>query len=277
MRAVLRAGIVTHMSTIKPDNRISTYAPTSPTTTFSIGFDLYNREDVAVYHNGGRRYDFTVLADFTAGKSSNGRVVFSSGITGAVSVLGYRIPRRQSRFQDGAPLPTRDQNLALDVLTAQMQEMHRDISRALLNSLEGSQLSIEELIDTVEIVANLRSAAFRDASSFATSAQGARADTALQPGASLAPVKPQSFSLAVGEDTVTISGGYGEGGIFEVILNGSVMEEGSDWTATDGVHVSLTSPITAFDAISTTNTARLLVRVAQVYGTASETLDGGFY
>jgi hypothetical protein len=148
------------MSTTTPDNRISTFAPTSPTTTFTLGFDLYDVGDLAVYHNGVRRYDFGVLADFAAGKSSNGRVVFSSGITGALSVLGYRLPRRQSRFNDGAPLPTRDQNLAMDVLTAQMQEMHRDLDRALLNSLDGSQLSIEELIDAVAIVATIRSAAF---------------------------------------------------------------------------------------------------------------------
>lgn len=120
------------MSTTAPDTRTSTYNPVSPTTTFPAGFPVFDIDDISVYVDGVKRTDFNVTATFVEGISNDARAVFSPGVTGEVIIVGDREPRRQSRFGNGAPLPIWAQNLALDTLTAQVQESYRDIARAVL-------------------------------------------------------------------------------------------------------------------------------------------------
>ncbi|MDI7862525.1 sialate O-acetylesterase [Rhizobiaceae bacterium n13] len=76
------------------------------------------------------RHDFTVVANYVDGISIDAKAVFADGVTGSVYVVGARDPRRTNRFANGAPLPVRDQNLALDTLAAESQEHGRDLVRA---------------------------------------------------------------------------------------------------------------------------------------------------
>lgn len=119
------------MSITSPDDRVSTYNPVVATTEFAAGFPIFDNSDLVVFHDGVERGDFTVTATYVDGISTDAKAVFSPGITGTVQVVGARQPRRTSRFRDGAPLPTRDQNLALDTLEAEVQELGRDRDRAL--------------------------------------------------------------------------------------------------------------------------------------------------
>lgn len=120
------------MSITSPDARVSSYDPVAPTTEFAAGFTIWDNDDLAVFHNGVRRTDFTVSASYGgSGFSTNAKAVFAEGLTGRVTVVGLRSPRRNSRFTSGGPLPIENFNLALDTLAAQAQEASRDIGRAL--------------------------------------------------------------------------------------------------------------------------------------------------
>jgi len=118
------------MSITTPDDRISTYNPVVATTTFAALFPVFENSDLSVFVDGVERSDFTVSATYINSISDDAAVVFSPGIVGEVKVIGTRDPRRISRFLDGAPLPTRDQNTALDVAMASLQELARDVKRA---------------------------------------------------------------------------------------------------------------------------------------------------
>lgn len=118
------------MSITTPDDRISTYNPVVATTTFAALFPVFDNSDLSVFVDGVQRNDFTVSATYINSISNDAAVVFSPGIVGEVKVIGTRDPRRISRFLDGAPLPTRDQNTALDVVMASIQELARDVKRA---------------------------------------------------------------------------------------------------------------------------------------------------
>jgi hypothetical protein len=118
------------MSITTPDDRISTYNPVVATTTFAALFPVFDNSDLSVFVDGVERNDFTVSATYINSISDDAAVVFSPGIVGEVQVIGTRDPRRISRFLDGAPLPTRDQNTALDVVMASLQELARDVRRA---------------------------------------------------------------------------------------------------------------------------------------------------
>lgn len=119
------------MSITAQDDRITEYAPVVATTAFVADFPVFSNDDLRVFHDGVERVDFTVTADYVDGISTNATATFSPGITGDVKIVGARVPRRTSRFINGAPLPTRDQNLALDTVVAEVQEVARDMGRAL--------------------------------------------------------------------------------------------------------------------------------------------------
>ncbi len=123
-------GILPGMSITTPDDRISTYNPVVATTQFAATFPIFDNADLGVLVDDVERFDFTVTATYTDGISNDAKAVFSIGVTGQVMVFGKRAPRRSSRFLNGAPLPIRDQNLALDTLEAEMQEASRDIKRS---------------------------------------------------------------------------------------------------------------------------------------------------
>lgn len=118
------------MSTTTVDDRITSYAPVVATTEFAADFPVFDNADLIVIHDGVKRTDFTVSATYFEGISNNAKAVFVTGIIGEVLVVGARSPRRVSRFTNGAPIPTWQQNLVADVLTAQAQERQRDVDRS---------------------------------------------------------------------------------------------------------------------------------------------------
>ena len=118
------------MSITTPDDRITEYMPTVPTTEFAALFPIVNVDDIAVEIDGVPRSDFTVSASFFDGISNDAKAVFTPGVTGDVRVIGSRAPRRENRFGLG-PLPTRDLNKAFDSVEIEIQEASRDIERSL--------------------------------------------------------------------------------------------------------------------------------------------------
>lgn len=118
------------MSITTPDDRTTTYNPVVATTDFAAGFPVFDLDDIAVFVDDVQRFDFTPSGSFTDGISTDAKAVFSPGIIGAVRVVGAREPHRTNRFTNGAPLPTSNQNLALDTVEAEVQEAARDIKRS---------------------------------------------------------------------------------------------------------------------------------------------------
>lgn len=95
------------------------YAPLVATTTFAADFPVFDNADLAVLHDSVERFDFTVSATYAQGISNDAKVTFVAGLVGDVLVFGKRVPRRNSRFVNGAPLPIWQQNLAIDTLKAE--------------------------------------------------------------------------------------------------------------------------------------------------------------
>ncbi|WP_234839681.1 glycosyl hydrolase family 28-related protein [Sinorhizobium meliloti] len=129
------------MSITSPDARVSTYNPVVPTTEFPAGFPLFDNDDLIVIHNGIERDDFAVSAIYVEGVSTDAKAVFAVGITGTVQVVGSRQPHRTNKFGNG-PLPSRDFNLALDTVESEVQELHRDVGRAVKVDVGADPVSI---------------------------------------------------------------------------------------------------------------------------------------
>lgn len=118
------------MSITSADDRRTRYNPVVATTDFAADFPVFDNDDIKVFVDGVERDDFAVTATYVNGISNDAKAVFAVGVTGTVDVVGYRDPHRTNRFVDGAPLPTRDINLALDTLEGESQEARRDIAQA---------------------------------------------------------------------------------------------------------------------------------------------------
>jgi hypothetical protein len=131
------------MSTTTVDDRITAYEPVVATTEFAADFPVFDNADLIVIHDGVKRTDFTVSATYFEGISNNAKAVFSPGIIGEVLVVGARSSRRVSRFTNGAPIPTWQQNLVADILTAQSQEGQRDVDRAVKSPVGEDGYAIE--------------------------------------------------------------------------------------------------------------------------------------
>lgn len=187
LRGISGAGILPSMSITAPDDRISTYNPVVATTEFAAQFPVFDNDDIAVYHDGVERTDFTISATYISGVANDARAVFSVGITGNVRVVGRRDPRRTNQFQSGGPLPIRDFNLALNTLTAEAQEARRDLDRSFKAPYGTTAPGVPQPEDQRvlgwigEELQNLDPAQFVNMAGVATAEQGANADTALQP------------------------------------------------------------------------------------------------
>jgi hypothetical protein len=135
------------MSITSADDRVTSYNPVVATTNFAADFPVFDLADISVYVDGVERFDFTPAGTFTDGISNNATAIFSSGITGAVQVVGVRDPHRTNRFSNGGPLPISSQNLALDTVEAELQEARRDISRGILAPIGTTGLTLSSDID----------------------------------------------------------------------------------------------------------------------------------
>ncbi len=125
------------MVTITPSLRETPYAPVSPTTDFPVGFPIFGKNvgefpatDLEVVVNGSVRTDFTVIASFNEGISTDAVVRMNSGVVGAVIVRGNRTPRRTDQYANGAPLRIPDHNYSLNRVEAEIQEVRRDTDRS---------------------------------------------------------------------------------------------------------------------------------------------------
>jgi len=131
------------MVTITPSLRETTYAPVSPTTDFPVGFPIFGRNigefpatDLEVVVNDVVRTDFSVIATFSEGVSTNAVVRMATGVTGSMIIRGKRTPRRTDQYANGAPLPISAHNYSLNRLEAEMQEVRRDTDAGQLGFAE---------------------------------------------------------------------------------------------------------------------------------------------
>lgn len=120
------------MATINPSSRVTSYSPTSATTTFAAGFPVADLADLTLYVNGSATActvtGNTLVDGFYTDASCN---VASPGVTGDVKVVGTRVPRRTDQFSTSGTVSPADQNLALNRLAVENQEEQRDADRAL--------------------------------------------------------------------------------------------------------------------------------------------------
>ncbi|MEJ5021858.1 hypothetical protein WH297_19275 [Ochrobactrum vermis] len=121
------------MVTITASTREAFYNPVVPTTDFPVNYPIFGKNvgefpatDLQVEVNGELRTDFTIIADFNEGISTNAVVRMNVAIAGFVTVRGRRNPRRTDQYMSGAPLRIPDHNYSLNRLEAEMQEVRRD-------------------------------------------------------------------------------------------------------------------------------------------------------
>lgn len=136
------------MTITAADGRFTEYNPLVLTTDFGADFPVFDVDDLTVYVDGVQRFDFTVTATFTDGISNDAKVIFLSGVIGSVYVVGARAPHRTNRFTNGAPVPTRDLNLAFDTVESELQEAGRNIGRAIKAPVGASGYEIDADIGT---------------------------------------------------------------------------------------------------------------------------------
>lgn len=134
------------MVTITASERETTYNPITPQNDFAVVFPIFGvnvgefpASDLEVEVNGTLRTDFTVIANFSEGVSTDAKVRFTPGITGSVIVRGNRTARRTDEYKNGAPLRIPDHNYSLNRVTAELQEVKRD-SRKTSNGLKQERL-----------------------------------------------------------------------------------------------------------------------------------------
>lgn len=117
------------MAPLAASTRITPYSPVVATTTFEVDFPIFDNADVLLIHNGAE-IAFTITASYVDGISTDAVCVVSPGIIGDVMVVGLRAPRRTDQYANGAPLPIVVHNYSLNRLTAEDQEIRRDVDRA---------------------------------------------------------------------------------------------------------------------------------------------------
>lgn len=254
------------MSITAPDDRISIYNPLSPTTSFPATFPVFDNADIAVYHNGVKRTDFTVAATYVEGIANDARAVFSPGIAGLVVVVGLRQPRRQSRFANGAPLPIWVQNLAIDTLKGEIQEIAREAKRAIKVAYGQDEVGLESGIPDNRVLMKQGNMLVAGPDLLRIVDDAVQAISALI--GSVAPVEDKTFTLGLGASQVEIPGGFDM--IAYVFLEGLRLRE---FSITDGKYV-LFSPITE-DDLGDQETVDLVVGVGTHAIVAFDTINGG--
>jgi len=148
------------MVTITASTREAFYNPVVPTTDFLVNFPIFGRNvgefpstDLQVEVNGQLRTDFTILATFIEGVSTNAVVRMNVAVTGFVAIRGKRAPRRTDQYQTGAPLRIPDHNYSLDRVEAEMQEVRRDTDQNAAK-LESFVADVSDLTERAENAAN---------------------------------------------------------------------------------------------------------------------------
>lgn len=254
------------MSITAPDDRVSIYNPVSPTTSFPATFPVFDDADIAVYHNGAKRTDFTVSATYSEGISNNARAVFSAGITGNVIVVGLREPRRQNRFANGAPLPIWVQNLAIDTVQGEIQEIAREARRAIKVAYGQAEVALDSGIPDNRMLMKQGDKLIAGPDLLRIVDDAVQAITTLI--GSVAPVEDITFTLGLGANSVEVPGGFDM--IAYVFLEGLRLRE---FSVIDRRYVSF-PPIT-LDDLGDQETVDMVVGVGKHAIVAFDTIDGG--
>ncbi|MDQ0132669.1 hypothetical protein J2T08_000570 [Neorhizobium galegae] len=176
------------MTITAADARFTEYNPLVPTTDFAADFPVFGVDDLAVYVDDVQRFDFTVTASFTDGISNDAKVILLSGVIGSVYVVGARAPHRTNRFTNGAPVPTRDLNLAFDTVEGELQEAGRDIGRAIKAPVgsPGYEIDADIASGSLLVVDGTRVKAGPDIGAIGTSIEDAIAAAAAAAGSAAA-------------------------------------------------------------------------------------------
>jgi len=132
------------MAPLAPNLRQTFYNPVVPTTDFPVGFPLFDNADVILLVDEVS-IPFTVTATYDSDGVSTDAVckVPMPGVAGNVTVVGIRNTRRTDQYVSGRPLHIPDHNYSLNRLTAEIQEVRRDVARAVKTQygVPGKQIS----------------------------------------------------------------------------------------------------------------------------------------
>ncbi len=218
------------MVTITPSLRETIYNPVSMTTDFPTDFPIFGRNigevpatDIEVEVNGALRTDFTIVADFVDGISTNAIVRMSGGVTGTVIVRGRRSPRRTDEYKPGAPLKIEDHNYSLNRVESELQEVRRDADRVVGGMRQereeriAADIALNDRVDK-EIVDRTNA---DDALEALIGQQGTVAEHFFESNTSakIAPIKPTFHSILTGGGDVV---GDGRGGLYVDTNTGSL-------------------------------------------------------
>lgn len=122
------------MTTIPDTERRTVYSPVAATTSFAVGFVLFEDDDIEIIIDGAVHTDddWTVSASYSAGQSTDAVVLVDSpGWTGDVQIVGRRAPYRTNQFTSGAPVTIDDLNSIFNQQAAVDRELFDRLGRAL--------------------------------------------------------------------------------------------------------------------------------------------------
>lgn len=128
------------MTEVADDPRLTEYNPVSPTTSFPVGFPLFEdgrfvssaqyAADLEVWRNGVQQAgNWTLDVNFVDGVDEAAHVIADSGWTGEVLIVGAHPPSRTVQFVDGRGVSAEGYNLAFNIVYATLREMFDYIAR----------------------------------------------------------------------------------------------------------------------------------------------------
>ena len=138
---------VDNVADISPINQ---YVATNGQTAFDYDFPIFEDSDVVVYVGDDLQALTTDYAVTGEGEDTGGVVTFVTGLAAGDVVTIYRdVPiERTTDFQQNGPRRSADMNDELDRMTMWMQQLERNIGRAVRLSLRNSQVSSDLELDS---------------------------------------------------------------------------------------------------------------------------------
>lgn len=143
------------MVTVPDSERYTLYTPVTPTTTFLVGFPLFNDgryetaaeyvADLKVYLDGVLQtdgFDLSATFDAESGADETASIeVDAPGWTGRVEILDARPPRRTAQFIEGKGVPAIAHNLALNIIQAHLRTLYDRLERGPDYGADGSVIN----------------------------------------------------------------------------------------------------------------------------------------
>lgn len=126
--------------------RFRLYEPVVPTSEFIVTFPLFSTDDITVTVGGAETEQYSLTANFIAGRADNAVVTLNTAVTGRVELIGAREPRRENSYLASAPDFATNLQRDIEATTAVQQEQQRDFNRSLKAPVEaGQDLEIREI------------------------------------------------------------------------------------------------------------------------------------